>query len=142
MIELRLASQVLAKIRACESHYDELAYLFVLESIEYLQTNLPVRRHVTGAELALACRDHALGQYGLMAQQVLEAWGIRRTEDLGRIVFTLVDVGLLVTQPGDREEDFRSVFDFTDAFVTSYAWEGVRGSKPGTRVGDVLEEGV
>ncbi len=141
MIELRLASQVLAKIRASESHYDELAYLFVLESIEYLQTTLPVRRHVSGPELAIACRNHARAQYGLMAQPVLETWGIRRTEDLGRIVFTLVDVGLLVTRPGDREEDFRGVFDFTHAFVTSYVWDGVRATG-GARTIDVLEEGA
>ena len=49
-----------------------------------------------------------------------------RTEDLGRIVFTLVDVGLLVTQPGDREDDFAAVYDFREAFTDTYAWQGVR----------------
>jgi uncharacterized repeat protein (TIGR04138 family) len=122
--ELRLAPDVLAKIRATESHYDEAAYLFVLESIEYLQHHLPMRRHVSGAELARACRDHALEQYGLMARQVLEFWGIRRTDDVGRIVFTLVEIGLLVTQPADREEDFRAVYEFDEAFDTSYVWHG------------------
>jgi uncharacterized repeat protein (TIGR04138 family) len=125
MIELRLSADTLARIRASESHYDESAYVFVLESIEYLQNRLLVRRHVTGAELARACRDHALEQYGLLARQVLEFWGVRRTEDVGRIVFTLVDVGLLVTQPSDRQEDFRAVYDFADAFDASYVWHGI-----------------
>lgn len=129
MIELRLAPELLARIRARESAYHESAYLFVLESIEYLQGRLPVRRHVKGAELALACRDHALGQYGLMARQVLDFWGIRRTEDLGRIVYTLVAVGLLVTQPGDREEDFEAVFDFDEVFATTYEWSGMRSRR-------------
>jgi uncharacterized repeat protein (TIGR04138 family) len=123
--ELRLASDILAKIRAAESHYDEAAYLFVLESIEYLQLRLPVRRHVSGAELAQACRAHALEQYGLLARQVLEYWGVRRSEDIGRIVFTLVEIGVLVTQPSDREQDFRSVFDFDEAFDASYVWHGL-----------------
>lgn len=141
MIELRLAADLLARIRERERRYDELAYLFVLESIEYLQTRLPVRRHVSGAELARACREHALEQYGLMAQRVLETWGIRRTEDLGRIVFTLVGVGLLVTQPGDSEEDFRAVYDFDDAFSASYPWAGVRPDRR-ARATDLLGEGA
>lgn len=129
MIELRLAPDLLAKIRASESHYDELAYLFVLETVEFLQTRLPVRRHVNGAELAHACREYALEQYGLMARQVLEHWGVRKTEDLGRIVFALVEVGLLVTQPNDREDDFRAVYDFDRAFSTGYQWPGLKSDQ-------------
>lgn len=128
MIELRLAPELLAKLRASESHYDELAYLFVLETVEFVQTKLPARRHVTGAELAHACRDYALNQYGLMARQVLEHWGVRRTDDIGRIVFSLVEVGLLVTQSTDKEEDFRAVYDFDRAFSTGYQWPGLTAS--------------
>jgi uncharacterized repeat protein (TIGR04138 family) len=42
------------------------------------------------------------------------------------VVFTLVEVGLLVTQPGDREQDFAGVYDFQEAFTDTYTWEGVR----------------
>jgi uncharacterized repeat protein (TIGR04138 family) len=124
--QLQFADDVMARIRARGGHYDERAYLFVLATVEFLQTRLPVRRHVTGVELAGACRDLALEQFGLLARQVLEHWGITRTEDLGRVVFTLVEVGLLVTQPGDREEDFAGVYDFQEAFTDAYAWQGVR----------------
>ena len=126
MNQLQFADDVMARIRARGGHYDERAYLFVLATVEFLQTRLPVRRHVSGAELAGACRDLALEQFGLLARQVLEHWGVTRTEDLGRVVFTLVEVGLLVTQPGDREEDFAGVYDFQEAFTDAYAWQGVR----------------
>ncbi|HLQ24225.1 MAG TPA: Minf_1886 family protein [Gemmatimonadales bacterium] len=126
MNELQFADDVLARIRARGGRYDERAYLFVLATVEFVQARLPVRRHVTGAELAVACRDLALEQFGLLARQVLEHWGITRTEDLGRVVFTLVEVGLLVTQPGDREQDFAGVYDFREAFTDTYAWQGVR----------------
>lgn len=127
MNELQFADDVMARIRARGgSRYDERAYLFVLATVEYLQGRLPVRRHVTGAELAGACRDLALERFGLLARPVLEHWGITRTEDFGRVVFTLVEVGLLVTQPGDREEDFAGVYDFQEAFSDTYAWQGVR----------------
>ena len=52
---------------------------------------------------------------------MLAHWGITRTEDFGRIVFTLVEVGLLVTQPGDHEADFEGVYDFAEAFGEAYA---------------------
>lgn len=126
MNELQFADDVLARIRARGGHYDERAYLFVLATVEYLQARLPVRRHVTGPELARACRDLALEQFGLLARPVLEHWGVTRTEDFGRIVYTLVEVGLLVTQPGDREDDFTAVYDFQEAFTDTYAWQGVR----------------
>jgi uncharacterized repeat protein (TIGR04138 family) len=61
-------------------------------------------------------------EYGLIAREVLEHWGIRETADFGRIVYALVEVGLLVTQPGDRIEDFHDVFSFERAFEESYVW--------------------
>jgi uncharacterized repeat protein (TIGR04138 family) len=126
--DLQFADDVMARIRARGGRYHERAYLFLLGTIEFLQGRLEVRRHVTAAELAWACRDFALEQYGLLAPVVLAHWGITRTEDLGRIVFTLVEVGLLVTQPGDLEADFEAVYQFTDAFGETYDWQGLRGA--------------
>ena len=128
MNELQLADDVMARIRARGGQYHERAYLFVLATIEFLQNRLEVRRHVNGPELAWACRDFAQQQFGLLAQGVLTHWGITRTEDIGRIVFTLVEVGLLVTQPGDTESDFEGVYQFADAFGDSYEWQGLRGA--------------
>jgi uncharacterized repeat protein (TIGR04138 family) len=126
--DLQLADDILSRIRARGGQYHERAYLFVLGTIEFLQTRLEVRRHVTGPELAWACRDFARQQFGLLAPSVLSHWGISRTEDLGRIVFTLVEVGLLVTQPGDSESDFEGVYQFADVFGDSYEWQGLRGA--------------
>jgi uncharacterized repeat protein (TIGR04138 family) len=126
--DLQFAEDVMGRIRARGGRYNERAYLFLLGTVEFLQSRLEVRRHVTAAELAWACRDFALQQYGLLAPVVLAHWGITRTEDLGRIVYTLVEVGLLVTQPGDHESDFNAVYQFTDAFGESYDWQGLRGA--------------
>ena len=128
MNDLQFADDVMSRIRARGGRYNERAYLFILGTIEFLQTRLDVRRHVTAPELAWACRDFALQQYGLLAPVVLAHWGITRTEDLGRIVYTLVEVGLLVTQPGDHESDFSGVYEFTDAFGETYDWQGLRGA--------------
>ena len=124
MNDLQFADDLLARIRAHGSGYDDRGYLFVLATLEFLQNRLDVRRHVTGAELAWACRDFALEQWGLLAPQVLSHWGIHRTADFGRIVFVMVEVGLLAAQPGDREGDFAEVYDFSEAF-SSYQWPGM-----------------
>jgi uncharacterized repeat protein (TIGR04138 family) len=126
--ELQFADEVMGTIRARGGRYNERAYLFVLGTIEFLQSRLDVRRHVTAVELAWACRDFAVEQYGLLAPGVLAHWGISRTDDFGRIVYTLVEVGLLVTQPGDHESDFNAVYEFADAFGRSYDWQGLRGA--------------
>lgn len=126
MNDLQLADDVMSRIRARGGRYHERAYLFVLAAIEFLQSRLEVRRHVGGAELAWACRDFAREQFGLLAPVVLGHWGMERTEDIGRIVYTLVEVGLLVTQPGDTEADFEGVYQFADVFGDSYEWQGLR----------------
>ena len=125
MNQLQAADHVLDRIRDRSEPFDERAYLFVLAAVQFLQTRLPVRRHVTGVELAWACRDFALEQFGLLAPEVLAYWGVRQSGDFGRIVYVLVDIGLLITRPGDREEDFDDVYQFTAAFDATYVWQGV-----------------
>lgn len=122
MSQLDFADDVLSRLRDRAGPYDLRAYLFVLASLERLQANLPERRHVSGEELACACRDFALEQYGLLSRTVLEHWGVRQTDDIGRMVFTLIDAGLLKAQDSDRMEDFRAVFAFAEAFEVSYPW--------------------
>ncbi len=56
---------------------------------------------------------------------MLSHWGVESTEDIGRIVFVLIDVGLLIRHPNDRLEDFNAVFDFAQAFEGDYPWRGV-----------------
>ena len=126
MSQLDFADDVLARIRERSGRYDERAYLFVLAALEHLQRTLDQRRHVSGEELAVACRDFALEQYGLLSRTVLEHWGIGETGDIGRIVFTLIEVGLLKAQESDRPEDFEGVYVFRDAFEADYPWNAWR----------------
>jgi uncharacterized repeat protein (TIGR04138 family) len=57
---------------------------------------------------------------------VLEHWGIHSTDDMGEVVFALVEFGVLVKQDEDRREDFRDIFDFEEAFERAYPWGRVR----------------
>jgi uncharacterized repeat protein (TIGR04138 family) len=114
------------RIRAREPRFHEHAYLFILQALEDCQRRLPERRHINGRELAGACRDLALDRFGVMARLVLDYWGVRSTTDIGDVVFTLVDLGLLMAQPTDTRDQFADVFDFDEAFEREYPWGGAR----------------
>jgi uncharacterized repeat protein (TIGR04138 family) len=124
--ELSFRDGVMDRIRAREPRFHEHGYLFVLAALEFCQTRLTERRHITGRELAAACRDLALERFGVMARVVLDHWGIRSTSDIGDIVFTLVELGLLISQPGDTREEFMGVFEFDEAFERDYPWTRVQ----------------
>lgn len=105
-----------------EPRFAEGAYLFVLTALEYCQARREQRRHISGRELALSCRDLALERYGVVARLVLEHWGVQCTADIGAIVFVLVDMGLLISQPTDSPHEFVDVYDFDVAFEQNYPW--------------------
>ncbi|HXV90435.1 MAG TPA: Minf_1886 family protein [Gemmatimonadales bacterium] len=125
MSDFTAIEQAFARIGQRDARYHERGLLFVLAALEFAQGRLPARRHITGQELAWACRDFAREQFGLLAPTVLRFWGIAATEDIGRIVFHLIDVGLLAQQPDDRIEDFDRVYDFDEVFTADYRWTGL-----------------
>ena len=122
MTELCFRDGIMDRIRARDPRYHESAYLFVLAALEHSQSRLTERRHITGAELAESVRELALAKFGVVAKLVLEHWGVRSTSDIGDIVFTLVDLGLLISQPNDTREEFSGLFDFGQAFEREYPW--------------------
>ena len=77
-------------------------------------------RHVTGQNLCDGLREVALAEWGRMARTVLRRWNITSTLDFGRIVFAMVDAGLMQKTEDDTIEDFRNVYDFRSAFEVEY----------------------
>jgi uncharacterized repeat protein (TIGR04138 family) len=81
-----------------------------------------VERHVSGQELCEAARKYGLQQYGYLAPTVLAAWGIRRTDDIGEIVFNMIGIGQMRKTRADKREDFHEVYPFTDGFTRDLAF--------------------
>jgi len=96
------------------------AYSFVLAALHHTVAKLTKARHISGQELLEGIREYALDQFGPMTKSVLDYWGIRKTEDFGKIVFALVEAGVLRKQPEDKIEDFKNVYDFEEAFSKGY----------------------
>lgn len=73
--------------------------------------------HVSGQELCFGLRDLAIRRYGPLARTVLGHWNVHSTDDFGKIVFALIDVGILRKTDEDSPEDFVSVYEFDEAFA-------------------------
>lgn len=113
-------------IRAKAGPFPQEAFQFVREGLAHTVKTVHgegdpepapgVERHVSGQQLCLGLRDFALRQYGMLARTVLSRWGIRKTEDFGRIVFAMIDAGLMRRSKQDTLDDFRGVYEFDEAF--------------------------
>ena len=110
-----------------QSAYHPHAYQFVFAALQYSQEKLGRDRtslqtgHISGPELLDGIRDMALRHFGLMSQAVLSCWGVTTTEDIGKIVFELVESGRMRKTDDDQLDDFIDVYDFDTAFNEDYA---------------------
>lgn len=93
------------------------AYFFVMEALELAVAASPEGGHVTGEDLLVSVRDLGRERFGVMAPDVFRAWGVRTTLDFGRVVFHLVDAGLMSRRERDSLSDFIDKFDFESAFA-------------------------
>lgn len=120
--------------RAPRLRYHADAYRFVSAALPYAQKLLnPTFKaemnagggddesaHITGPELLEGIRCFALENFGLLTRTVFRRWGIRSTDDFGRIVFELIERGELRKTDRDRLSDFYAVYDFEDVFDRDY----------------------
>jgi len=107
--------------------YPYEAYLFLLEALDYTQRTLhrqqahgPHDGHVSGFELSHGVRRYANECFGLLASTVLRRWGIKTTDDIGEIIFNLIEAGILCKSDHDSPADFHAVFDLHRALTDEY----------------------
>lgn len=121
-------SEIVAQICKEDSRYDRKAYDFVRLGLEHTVKELRKRdsaraersRHVSGPELLDGLRAYALEQFGPLAKTVLNTWGIQNTQDIGNIVFNLIEYNVFSKTDNDRREDFADIYDFDEAFVKPF----------------------
>lgn len=119
------------QLLASDVRYKLEAYQFVRDGLAYAQEVLELGNppaseeeqpepHLSGQELCHAIRMYAIDQFGYMAKMVLNNWGISSTNDLGEIVYNLIEIGMMKKSEEDRREHFDGVFDFDVAFVEQF----------------------
>ena len=89
-----------------DSRYAPDAYSFVSNAVTFTVSRLPEHRHVNAKELILGLREYAENQFGVLAPEVLESWGISTASDIGNLVYNLISVSILSASPGDQRSDF------------------------------------
>ena len=99
------------------------AYFFVLSGLEFYLTQLGEKRHIKGQELSLALLTFAHKQFGPMAASVFNYWGIKTTDDIGHIVYNLIEINVMTMLPEDRIEDFFDVADLGRYFANQESFE-------------------
>jgi len=112
----------LEKLQSLSGPYPAAAFQFLRDGLEFTVQRVHADgsepdRHVSGRQLCFGLRDFAIRQYGLLAIDVLESWNLHRTDDFGRMVFALIELGVLAKSDDDTLDDFRGVFDFEEAFT-------------------------
>lgn len=129
------ARERIAFIARRDGRYDPAAFLFVNESVamavKWLKSGEMKPRdvapnrgedglnfHISGFELLEAMRRLACERWGCLARRVLESWGVRTTDDVGEIVFLMVDDEELEwkRRESDTKAEFHDVYDFRSVF--------------------------
>jgi uncharacterized repeat protein (TIGR04138 family) len=116
----------LQQILEKDSRYPLEAYQFVSMAVNLISKKITARRktgrtrHISGLQLLNGMKELLLEKYGCMTIEVLSAWNIHRTDDIGDIVFNLAEVKLLGTSENDSKEDFCDRFNFHAAFAAPF----------------------
>lgn len=106
-------SQTVKQIMGHDNRYRADAYEFVNAAVTYTARKLERdrkprgSRHVSGQELVEGTMDYAVIQFGFLAPEVLEQWGVQQGEDVGNIVYNMIGAGLLSAGPEDSRKDFQ-----------------------------------
>ena len=124
-------------------HFAYEAYEFVCDAVTFTQERLGRNaeaddeepdRHVSGAELLRGVCDLAIMTLGMMAPVVFKLWNVRTTDHVGRMVFDLIEVGLLSKSDRDAPEDFHDLFDLPKAL--SDGFDFTLSDRPGVKRSD------
>jgi uncharacterized repeat protein (TIGR04138 family) len=128
-----------------DGRIDRDAYYFLREALEDTVAKIradetPEHQHVNGPELMAGFREFALEKFGPMAATVLETWGIRETDDVGKMVFDLIEEGAFGQSEEDHLEDFCGLYNFDEAFRAPFRPRKRRTSKRSVEAPLVVRE--
>ncbi len=121
-----------------DARYAKEAYMFLRDALEVTlkrrkKSRKDVGSHVSASELLDGFRLHAIQEFGPMALTVLDYWGVKSCEDVGHLVFGLVDAGVFGKTDEDSLEGFRAGYDFEEAFARPFRPEVPVLNNPATQ---------
>ncbi|MDF1826570.1 MAG: hypothetical protein P1U68_18140 [Verrucomicrobiales bacterium] len=108
-----------------DRRFEADAYHFLREALDHTvsklrEDELEEHRHVSGPELLQGVVEHGLREFGSMAVTVLDSWGIRSGEDVGKMVFLLIDAGAFGRSEEDSPADFVDVVNLKEELMAPF----------------------
>lgn len=108
-----------------DKRYARQAYIFVQRALHYYREKrggAETPGHIRGPELLTGVRELAVDEYGPMARSVLNGWGLESGEDVGEIVYNLIQAGLMSKTEEDDKGDFAGVMKFDETLDAEADW--------------------
>lgn len=124
MKELDFKSDDFSDIVAKDRRYDARAYTLLTAVLKRLFKSASKggqSQHITASDILEEFREFSLDQFGPMTYCVLIEWGVSSSEDLGEMMFNLVDSHRIERDKNDSKDDFIGGYDFIEAFLVPYA---------------------
>ena len=129
MSEPNLLWDVVDELRQTHAGYMRQAYGFVIDALNETVEALPAirladpqLRHLSGQELLAGVVRIGRREFGPFAPMVFREWGLKHGEDVGRIVFQLIDSHVLSARPEDTLQDFLGGPDLMAALEARDDW--------------------
>jgi uncharacterized repeat protein (TIGR04138 family) len=126
LMEGSVPSEAIESIVAKDPRYRPEAYKLTMRAVGYAYSyalsqqsvsgTTTAEAHVAAKEILESLRSLALMEFETGAKRRLNELGVKSCEDVGEIVFNLIDAKLLGKQSSDRKEDFQNGYNFDEAF--------------------------
>lgn len=102
-----------------DARYPAGAYEVVLDTISFIRNYKALKGqkmgHIYGQDLCKYMIKFLVHGFGLMANQVAEDCGFKQSEDVGNVVYNMIEVGLLNKSEEDKKSHFYALFDVPEA---------------------------
>ena len=118
MDEIDFNADDFSDLVAKDKRYPARAYAVLMTAINSLNAEKDTSYSAT--DILDAFHDLVLDQYGPLAHTVLTEWGLTCTEDIGEMVFNLVESKRIGSDEHDSAEGFANGYDFKEEFLMPY----------------------
>lgn len=116
--------EIIQRLSEQYNYYRE-AFIFTLEVIHYSSQRIKKdegkQRHLSCEEFANEFVEFAKNKFGVLADTVLEQWNVRTSKDIGILVFSLIENGMMSKNEEDSLDQFEGLFETKD--VSRYDWK-------------------
>ncbi len=99
----------IARLARRYQNYRSEAFHFICRAVAFVNREVMekhTRAHINSCQLTRGAQQLAINEYGPLALDVLQHWGIKSSRDIGNLVFALTEEKILITSEQDKPDDF------------------------------------